>query len=85
MLAPERMESLASLPLLIIDDLGMRKLSLTAAEELLDGAIGWCVSIHDSLLQVRICGCLTPPAKCARKVVSAPRAAREPFRASGTV
>src|SRR3984893_11033974 len=32
----QHMESLATVPLLIIDDLGMRKLSLTAAEELLE-------------------------------------------------
>src|SRR6202167_5547491 len=32
----EFMESLATVPLLIIDDLGMRKLPVTAAEELLD-------------------------------------------------
>src|SRR5258708_18661718 len=32
----EHMELLASVPLLIIDDLGMRKLPVTAAEELLD-------------------------------------------------
>jgi DNA replication protein DnaC len=32
----ERMEFLATVPLLIIDDLGMRKLPLTAAEELLE-------------------------------------------------
>jgi DNA replication protein DnaC len=30
------MESLAAVPLLIIDDLGMRKLPLTAAEDLLE-------------------------------------------------
>ncbi len=30
------MELLATVPLLIIDDLGMRKLALTAAEELLE-------------------------------------------------
>ena len=32
----EHMELLASVPLLIIDDLGMRKLPVTAAEELLE-------------------------------------------------
>jgi hypothetical protein len=32
----QHIESLVSVPLLIIDDLGMRKLSLTAAEELLE-------------------------------------------------
>src|SRR5216683_3411715 len=32
----EHIESLVTVPLLIIDDLGMRKLSLTAAEELLE-------------------------------------------------
>src|SRR5712691_12620504 len=32
----QRIESLVTVPLLIIDDLGMRKLSLTAAEELLE-------------------------------------------------
>ncbi|MGA8232084.1 MAG: ATP-binding protein [Candidatus Acidiferrales bacterium] len=32
----EHMELLATVPLLIIDDLGMRKLALTAAEELLE-------------------------------------------------
>ncbi len=32
----EYMEQLATVPLLIIDDLGMRKLPLTAAEELLE-------------------------------------------------
>ena len=32
----QHMESLVNVPLLIIDDLGMRKLSLTAAEELLE-------------------------------------------------
>ncbi len=32
----QHIESLVTVPLLIIDDLGMRKLSLTAAEELLE-------------------------------------------------
>ena len=32
----EHMELLSTVPLLIIDDLGMRKLPLTAAEELLE-------------------------------------------------
>src|SRR5882762_661489 len=32
----QRMEFLASVPLLILDDLGMRKLPLTAAEDLLE-------------------------------------------------
>jgi DNA replication protein DnaC len=32
----EHMELLASVPILIIDDLGMRKLPVTAAEELLE-------------------------------------------------
>ncbi len=32
----QNIESLVTVPLLIIDDLGMRKLSLTAAEELLE-------------------------------------------------
>jgi len=60
MLAPERMESLASLPLLIIDDIDMRKLPLTPAEEPLDRTIGWCGSMQGSLLQLRI------SAQCSR-------------------
>ena len=52
----EHMELLASVPLLIIDDLGMRKLPVTAAEELLEIVMRRYERTSTLLTSNRLCG-----------------------------
>ena len=52
----EYMESLAAVPLLIIDDLGMRKLPLTAAEDLLEIVMRRYERASTLLTSNRLCG-----------------------------
>jgi len=52
----EHMEFLQTVPLLIIDDLGMRKLPLTAAEELLEIIMRRYERASTMLTSNRLCG-----------------------------